>query len=147
MLFPILYIHEAISSLTLFSFLQTIYDNTIIICILSVNELGQCHKNHLLPQFGNDDRQEEEQTIEILTEHITKVLFYSICKYLVLAFALKPLASDSISTNLATINQPLHYLVHYKQLYILIQSNILFVLYFIFSWLRCFNKRNQRYKR
>jgi len=35
-------------------------------------ELSDCHKKHLLPQFGMDARVEEEQTIEILTDLITK---------------------------------------------------------------------------
>jgi len=38
-----------------------------------MNELSECHKKHLLPQFGVDDRVEDEQSIEILTEHITKM--------------------------------------------------------------------------
>jgi len=38
-----------------------------------MNKLAECHKSHLLPQFEVDDRQEEEQTIEILTEKITKM--------------------------------------------------------------------------
>jgi len=38
-----------------------------------MTELGDCHKKHLLPQFGVDTRVEEEQTIEILTDLITKL--------------------------------------------------------------------------
>jgi len=35
--------------------------------------LSNSHKSHLLPQFGMDDRLDEEQTIEILTGDITKM--------------------------------------------------------------------------
>lgn len=38
-----------------------------------MNELAESHKNHLLPQEFDVDRTEEEQTVEILTEHITKM--------------------------------------------------------------------------
>jgi syntaxin 16 len=36
-----------------------------------MKELNEYHKNHLLPTI--DDKIEDEQTIEILTEHITKL--------------------------------------------------------------------------
>jgi len=38
-----------------------------------MEELAESHKNHLLPQFGPDDKIDEEQTIEILTENITRM--------------------------------------------------------------------------
>lgn len=50
-------------------FLENIYKNFKL-----VKELNEYHKNHLLPTI--DDKIEDEQTIEILTEHITKVIFF-----------------------------------------------------------------------
>lgn len=45
-------------------------NHSFVFCA-TVKELAESHKNHLLPQFMPDEK--EEQTIEILTEHITKV--------------------------------------------------------------------------
>jgi syntaxin 16 len=38
-----------------------------------VEKLVEHHKNHLLPQFVPDEKAEDEQTIQILTEYITKM--------------------------------------------------------------------------
>lgn len=38
-----------------------------------MESLAEHHKNHLLPQFVTDDRVEDEQTIQVLTEYITKM--------------------------------------------------------------------------
>ncbi len=42
--------------------------------ILLVGELSEAHKSSLLPQFGLDDKvDDDQQTVEVLTSHITKV--------------------------------------------------------------------------
>lgn len=44
-----------------------------LINAVAVGELSEAHKRHLLPQFAADESLDEEQTIEILTDQITKV--------------------------------------------------------------------------
>jgi len=37
-----------------------------------MNDLSGYHSKHLLPQFGVDDKMDDEYNIKVLTEHITK---------------------------------------------------------------------------